>query len=218
MQSTTPGVENLRTLIVDDHPMFRSAIGEVLSREPGFSVVAEVGTVAEAIACLGRASFDVAIVDMVLPDGRGSAIIGHVMTTQPQCKVLALSAREEPTQIAAMLRAGASGFASKAQPAGEIVEALREVARGTRSVPAASKEQIDGLLRSPEVWALERLTRREREVFDLIVSGKSNDDIATALIISKRTVETHRLRIMTKLAAHSLGDLFQLALRHGLVG
>jgi DNA-binding NarL/FixJ family response regulator len=208
----------LRTLIVEDHPLFRSAIGEVLQREPGFEVSAQVGTVAEAVECIGRATFDVAIVDLVLPDGTGAMVLGHVLSTQPQCKVLALSAKQEPLQIAAMLRAGASGFALKSQPAQEIVEALRAVAGGGHSVPAMLRDEIDVLITKPEVWSLERLTPREREVFDLIVSGNSNDHIAERLCISVRTVETHRLRVMNKLAAHSLGDLFQLAIRHGLVG
>ena len=122
------------------------------------------------------------------------------------------------SDLAEMLRSGASGFALKTQPVSEIVDALRSVLGGRRSVPAAAREQIDTLLSSPDAWPLERLTPREREVFDLLVSGDTNDDIAVKLSISKRTVETHRLRVTTKLAADSLGDLFRLAVRHGLVG
>jgi DNA-binding NarL/FixJ family response regulator len=120
--------------------------------------------------------------------------------------------------MAEILRAGASGFALKTQPVREIVDALRCVLGGGRSVPAAARQQIDSLLNSPDAWPLERLTLREREVFDLLVAGETNDDITVKLSISKRTVETHRLHVMTKLAADSLGDLFKLAVRHGLVG
>jgi DNA-binding NarL/FixJ family response regulator len=216
--SSTLVVENLRALIVDDHPLFRSAIGELLAREPGFQVVAEVGTVSEAIACLDREPFDVAVVDVVLPDGRGSAVVRHAVAVQPGCKVFALSGIDEPTRMAEMMRAGASGFALKSQPSRQIVDALREVAGGRRSVPGIVREEIDTLLSTPDAWALERLTPRERQVFDLIIGGYNNNGIATKLAISIRTVETHRLRIMTKLAAHSVGDLFRLAVRHGLVG
>ena len=80
------------------------------------------------------------------------------------------------------------------------------------------RDQIEKLLDAPDAWPLERLTRREREVFDLLVTGYANKDIATKLFIATRTVETHRQRIMHKLAARSLTDLFQLALRHGLIG
>ncbi len=211
-------VERVRTLIVDDHPMFRLAFREVLARQPEFEVIAEAGSVAEAIECLSHHVFDVAIVDLALPDGRGDVFVERVLDAQPDCKVLALSGIDEPTQMAAMLRAGASGFVQKSQPVDEIVDALRVVVGGGRTVPAAARDEIDKLLDSPDAWPLERLTRREREVFDLLVGGYTNDGIAAKLFISRRTVETHRQRIMNKVAARSLGDLLQLAVRHGLVG
>jgi len=197
--------------------MFRQALREVLARQADLEVVADVGSVAEAIQYVAVFAIDVAIVDVVLPETRGVALVRHLRATQPACKVLALSGVEEPTQMAEMLRAGASGFALKSQPVGEILEALRSVIGGSRVVPAASREQIDSLLDSPDAWPLERLTRREREIFDLLVAGYANKDIATTLSISTRTVETHRLRLMSKLDARSLTDLFQLALRHGLI-
>lgn len=215
---TTSIVARVRALVVDDHPMFRMALREVLARTPDIDVVAEVGSVAEAIACLAHETFDIAIVDVILPDGRGSAVVDHVINAQPDCKVLALSGVDEPTQIAAMMRAGASGYALKSQPVGEIVDALHGVLHGARCVPAASRARVDELLAGPDAWPLERLTRREREVFDLLVAGYTNDSIATRLAVSRRTVETHRMRVMSKLAAHSLGQLLQLAVRHGLVG
>jgi DNA-binding NarL/FixJ family response regulator len=211
-------VGRARTLIVDDHPLFRSGLGEVLARYLDFEVVGEAGSVAEALAWLAHHAVDVAIIDVVLPDAHAVTLVDHLRTAQPDCRVLALSGVDEPTQMAEMLRAGASGFALKTQPVSEIVDALRSVLAGRRSVPAAAREQIDTLLSSPDAWPLERLTPREREVFDLLVSGDTNDDIAVKLSISKRTVETHRLRVMTKLAADSLGDLFKLAVRHGLIG
>jgi DNA-binding NarL/FixJ family response regulator len=211
-------VDRLRVVIVDDHPLFRIALREVLSRYPEFEVLAEAGSVAEAIACFARHPFDVAIVDLVLPDGRGSELVDHVLDVQPDCKVLALSGVEEPTQMAEILRAGASGFALKSQPPSEIVDALRCIVGGSRSIPAASQGQIDRLLDSPDAWPLDRLTPREREVFDLLVGGYTNEGIAAKLVISRRTVETHRLRVMNKLLAHSLGDLLQIAHRHGLIG
>jgi DNA-binding NarL/FixJ family response regulator len=216
--TTSSVIERVRALIVDDHPLFRLAIREVLARQPDFEVIAAAGSVAEAIACLAHHTFDVAIVDVVLPDARGSVFVDHVLNAQPDCKVLALSGVDEPTQMAEMLCAGASGFALKSQPVGEIIEALRAVIGGGRSVPAASADQIDKLLDSPDAWPLQRLTPREREVFDLLVAAYTNEGIATKLVISRRTVETHRQRVMAKLSARSLGHLFQLAVRHGLVG
>ena len=215
---TFSAVRPARMLVVDDHPMFRQALRAVLERQAELEVVADVGSVAEAIGYVADHAIDAAIVDVVLPEARGATFVHHLRATQPRCKVLALSGVEEPTQMAEMLRAGAHGFALKSQPIGEILDALRSGLGGSRAVPAASREQLDTLLNSPDAWPLERLTRREREIFDLLVAGDSNNDIGTKLFISTRTVETHRRRIMTKLAAHSLHDLFQLALRHGLIG
>jgi DNA-binding NarL/FixJ family response regulator len=217
--STIPSVVGpARTLIVDDHPLFRSALGEVLARYLDFEVVGEAGSVAEALAWLAQHTVDVAIIDVVLPEARAVTLVDYLRTAQPGCRVLALSGVDEPTQIAEMLRAGASGFALKTQPVSEIVGALRCVLGGGCTVPAAARQQVDALLNSPDAWPLERLTPREREVFDLLIAGATNDDITVKLSISKRTVETHRLRVMTKLAAGSLGDLFKIAVRHGLVG
>jgi DNA-binding NarL/FixJ family response regulator len=206
-----------RTLIVDDHPMFRLALREVLARLPELDVVAEAGTVGEAMECLAQRAYDIAIVDLVLPDGRGLALVNHVLNAQPECRVLVLSAVDEPTRMAEILRAGASGYALKSQPVSEIVDALHAVIAGRRSVPEEAREEIDALLNSPNAWPIERLTRREREVFELIALGHTNEDIAGKLRISRRTVETHRQRIMNKLGSRSVGQLLQHAVRHGIV-
>jgi len=198
--------------------MFRIAVREVLARRLELGVVAEAGSVAEAIACLTQQTFDVAIVDLVLPDARGLAFVEHLLDAQPDCKVLVLSAIDEPTQMAELLRSGALGFALKSQPVGEIVDAVRCVLAGGRSVPEVSRDQVDQLLASKDGWPLERLTPRERQIFDLLVAGDSSKDMAAKLFISTRTVETHRQRVMNKLAAHSLSALFRVAQRHGLVG
>jgi len=217
-KTTNTGVVPVRTLIVDDHPMFRQALREVLARQPGLAVVAEVGSVAEAIAYVANHIIDVAIIDIVLPDVRGVTFVRHLRAAQPACKVLAVSGVDEPVQMAEMLRAGATGFVHKSQSGAEIVEALRAVIGGERRVPEAARAQIEQLLENQSAWPLERLTRREREIFDLLVGGNSNKDIATRLSISTRTVETHRQRLTNKLGARGVNDLFQLALRHGLIG
>ena len=207
----------VRTLIVDDHPLFRQALREILSRQPTLDVVADVGSVAEAIAWTADHDIDAAIVDVVLPGARGVSFVRHVRAAQPRCLVLVVSGIEEPAQIAEVMKAGASGFALKTQPVSEIVEAFRCVLAGGRSVPAIVRERVEALADDPSGWPLDRLTRREREVLDLVVMGFSNENIAARLLISRRTVETHRLRVMSKLGAHSLVDLMQIARRHGLV-
>jgi DNA-binding NarL/FixJ family response regulator len=118
--------------------------------------------------------------------------------------------------IAAMLRAGASGYALKTQPPSEIIEAVREVLSGTVYLPPrVSREAVLSLVQGNGERPLERLTRREREIFDLLIHGNTNEQIGSRLFISRRTVETHRQRIMRKLATHSIVDMIRLAAREG---
>jgi DNA-binding NarL/FixJ family response regulator len=215
--TTSSAVQRQRTLIVDDHPLFRHALREVLNRQPELEIIGEAGSLAEADEWLARQNFDLAIVDLVMPDVRGHTLIDHVLSAQPECRVLALSAVEEPVRIAELLRAGASGYVLKSQSISEILAAVQAVILGQRSVPAVARDQVDALLSTAQAWTIDRLTRREREVFELIAAGLSNDDIATRLSIAKRTVETHRQRVMAKLGTHTLGQLLQHAARHGIV-
>ena len=172
---------------------------------------------AEAIAWVDGHAVDVAIVDIALAGDRGAAFVRYLRPRQPDCKLFAISGTDEPTQLAEMLRAGATGLALKSQSAADIVEAIRCVAAGGQSVPSGLRAQIDALVNSPEAWSVERLTRREREILTLLLAGETSKAIATKLYISPRTVDTHRQRMMNKLGAHSPTQLFHVALQHGLV-
>jgi DNA-binding NarL/FixJ family response regulator len=130
--------------------------------------------------------------------------------------VLGLSVVDEPSIIAEMLRAGAVGFALKSSSPDQIIEAVRSTASGARVLPPAlSTDAIEGELQiTPEASALDtHLTRREREIFELLIQGYSNTEIGTRLFIARRTVETHRHRITKKLDAHSVPELQRLAAR-----
>jgi DNA-binding NarL/FixJ family response regulator len=123
---------------------------------------------------------------------------------------------DDPGLIADMLRAHACGFAIKTQSVADIVDAIRQVLGGLRYLPpGVSRDAIEAELAGTAVQPLERLTRREREVFELLIRGHSNDEVATRLFISRRTVETHRQRVMKKLSAHSIVQMQRLAARHG---
>jgi DNA-binding NarL/FixJ family response regulator len=123
---------------------------------------------------------------------------------------------DDPGLIADMLRAHACGFASKTQEVSEILDAIRQVLGGIRYLPPrVSRDAVDAELAATPSHPMARLTRREREVFELLIRGHSNDEVATKLFISRRTVETHRQRIMRKLSAHSLAQMQRVAARHG---
>ncbi len=209
-------VERAKVLIIDDHPLLRQGLEQVLAIDPLLQVVGSVGSASDALAVARRVDIDVAIIDLLLPTMSGSALAAMLVQLQPQCKVLGLSSLDQPTRIAEMLRAGARGFALKSEAPAEIAVAIRTILRGEQYLsPGLPVEQIRELIRSDAAWPLQRLTARERQIFELLVSGHSNDDIATMLAIARRTVETHRQHIMKKVGARSLVELVRLGLKHG---
>ena len=205
---------NARILLVDDHPMFRSGLRAVLEREASL-LVEEAATTAEAIAIVEKHPIDLACVDVLVPDAGGPAVARKIQTVRPQCGILGLSMLDEPLRAAEMLRAGASGYALKSQPIAEILAALEVTRPRVRYLaPTLSVERVDALMHE-RLDVLQRLTIRERRVFDLLVQGNSNRKVAALLDIASSTVETHRRHIMRKLEACSIVDLVHVALRHG---
>ena len=205
-----------QTLLVDEHPLFRAGLALAIDREPDLQVAAEVGTPADAVDVLKRQQVDIAVIDVLMPKTNGISLATELLEVQRDLKILALSVLDEPVMIAAMLRAGASGYALKTQPPPEIIEAVREVLSGTVYLPPrVSREAVLSLVQGNGERPLERLTRREREIFDLLIHGNTNEQIGSRLFISRRTVETHRQRIMRKLATHSIVDMIRLAAREG---
>ncbi len=151
-----------------------------------------------------------------MPTTSGISLTSELFELQPRCRVLGLSVIDDPGLIADMLRAHACGFAVKTQPIAEIVDALRQVLGGLRYLPpGVSRNAVDAELADTRAHPFRRLTRREREVFELLIRGHSNDEIATKLLISRRTAETHRQRIMNKLSAHSIAQMQRIAALHG---
>lgn len=202
--------------IVDDHPLFRQGLAVALRRELDLDVIGEAGSPASALELARQFQFDVAVVDLLMPEMTGISLASELFHLQPRCKILGLSVIDDPGLIADMLRAHACGFALKTQPIAEIVDAIRLVLGGMRYLPpSVSRDAVDAELARTVLDPLQRLTRREREVFELLIRGHSNDEIATQLLISRRTVETHRLRVCKKLSAHSIPQLQRIAARYG---
>jgi DNA-binding NarL/FixJ family response regulator len=209
----------VRVLVVDDHPLFRQGLALTFQFEPDLEIVAAVGTASAALDVAVRSPIDLAIVDVLMPTTSGLTLCSELLEVQPACKVLILSAIDDPGLIADLLHARACGFALKSQPPAEIVEAIRQVLGGLRYVaPSVAAAVAEVERAAPERRVLSHLTRREREVFELLIRGHSNDEIASSLIISRRTVETHRQRVMNKLSAHSVIQMQRIAARQGGLG
>lgn len=203
-------------LLVDDHPLFRAGLAMCLSVEPDLQVVAEASTADEAVTRVRDELIDIAVIDVLMPTTTGISLASQLIEVKPTLKILGLSVLDEPTIIASMLRAGASGYALKTQPPQEVTEAIRAVLAGVRYIPPrVSQPAVMALVGGHGEQPLHRLTRREREIFDLLIRGHSNDEIGCRLFIARRTVETHRQRIMKKLATHSILDMIRVAARQG---
>ncbi len=203
-------------MIVDDHPLFREGLSVALQRESDLAIVGDVGTAVEALALANRTRLDLAIIDIIMPATSGLSLCSELYASHPGCKVLVLSAIDEPELIADMLRAHACGYAHKGQPIAEILRAIREVLGGLRYIPPhVPRAAIEAALADTSEHPIARLTPREREVFELLIRGRSNDEIATALVISVRTAETHRQRVTKKLSLHSVVQMQRLSAQYG---
>jgi DNA-binding NarL/FixJ family response regulator len=209
-------VKKARVAVVDDHPLFREGLLFALRREQDFEVVGAAGCAVEALGLARQVTIDVAMIDILMPTTSGISLTSELFELQPQCRVIGLSVIDDPGLVADMLRARACGFASKTQPISEVIGAVRQVLGGLRYLPPCiSHDAVEAELSAAPHHPLQRMTRREREVFELLIRGHSNEEVATQLFITRRTVETHRQRIMKKLSARSIVELQRMAARHG---
>ncbi|MGZ6141816.1 MAG: response regulator [Myxococcales bacterium] len=212
--------------LVDDHKLFREGLRALLQAHAGFSVVAEATNANEAYQAVRDTEPDVVVLDMLLPGSGGVVVARELLRQNPLRKVMALSMVKDEQHVASALEAGVLGYASKEQSAEDVLAAIRAVAqRQTYLAPGISRAVVEDVrhesrprsLPAADLSPLATLTQREREVFDLTVSGIPTAGIARQLFISKRTVETHRARILRKLNAHSATDLVRLAAKLGLL-
>jgi DNA-binding NarL/FixJ family response regulator len=194
-----------RVLIADDDDLMRAGLVELLSGEPEIEIVAEAATGRQAVERARRLGPDVVLMDVRMPDLNGIQATGELIRAAPDTKVLILTTFEQDDYIFGALRAGASGFLLKRTRPEELIAAVHTVARGDSLLsPSVTRLVIDRVAQQPlpELAAeakLDELTRREREVLELISRGLSNREIATELFVEESTVRTHVKRIQMKL-------------------
>jgi DNA-binding NarL/FixJ family response regulator len=203
-----------RILVVDDHPVVRLGIRQMVSTDPGLSVCGEAESTAKALQLATTSNADLAIVDLSLEDGAGLGLIRSLRETVPALKVLVLSMHDEALFAERALRAGAHGYIMKQEAIDGLVHAIREVLAGRRFVSARMSQLILARLgpnAPPPGDGLGKLTDRELEVFELIGRGANTAAIAHRLGVSVKTIETYRSNIRTKLDLKDATELIRFA-------
>ena len=216
--------EEVRILLVEDHASFREAATSVFEREPGFEIVGQAGSLAEAREMLADGpAADVAILDLGLPDGYGGDLIKDLRTRNPKAQALVLSASLERVEIARAVESGAAGVLHKSAGMDEVVDAVWRLRKGEALL---SLEEAVELLRFASSsreqeheahQAIASLTPRERDVLKALAEGLDGKGIAERLGISTVTERNHVASILTKLGVHSRLQALLFAVRHGLL-
>ena len=206
-----------KILLADDHPMVRRGLRMVLDAEPDLEVVAEAGDGAEAVRLALSAEPDLAVLDVAMPNMTGLQAAAELHRRRPELRTLMLSMYDSEQYFFEALKAGASGYVLKSAADRDLVEACRAAMRGEPFLyPAAVTALIrDYLARGDD--PSDPLTPRELEIVKLVAEGNTSDEIAEALVISKKTVEHHRSHILEKLGMRDRVDLTRYAIRRGLV-
>lgn len=201
-----------RVLLVDDHPLFRSGLRQALDREHEFEVTAEAAMISEAKSSVAESRFDVAVVDISLPDGSGLELVAWLGEHAPELPVLVMSMHDSAEFVRNAFRQGARGYLTKGSPASEVAEALRIVADGGAYAGAEVARLVIGPGAQAESGGdiLDTLTAREREVATQLSRGLRAAEVALELGISAKTVESHRGNIYRKLDIRNVVELTRL--------
>ncbi len=205
-------------LIVDDHDLMREGLHTLLKEVPNLKVIAEAGNGQDAIALCHTLHPSIVLMDLSLPELDGIEAILQIHRCFPSTRILALTASATEVRAADALNAGALGYVLKRSGKKELLRAIDTVLPGGLYLdPALNERQVIALMASTEESRRFALTRREKQVLKLIAQGDRNRDIANKLVISLKTVETHRLNLMHKLDAHNAAKLTCWAYRLGVL-
>lgn len=213
----------IKLLLVDDHEVVRTGLRMLLETRPELKIIGEANCGAEAVELAGKLKPDIVIMDITLPDFSGIEATRRIKQADPEIGVVALTIHEDEQFFFEALQAGASGYIPKRAAPEDLLTALRAVSAGEVYIfPTMTKLLVtDFLGRARDEKAsketMDGLTAREQEVLADLAQGKSNEEIAVELNISKHTVARHRENVMRKLELHSRSELVKYAIRKGLI-
>jgi two-component system response regulator NreC len=215
----------IRILIVDDHSILRAGLRMLINAQTDMEVVDEAADGYEALEKVRNLNPDIVLLDISMPGISGIKAIEQIVQICPQTRILVLTMHDDPAYLRSVLAAGGSGYVVKKSADSELLSAIRTVYRGRPFVdPALGASLVSDLLnkktsrKQTQSGALEKLlSKREREVLQLLAHGFTNQQIADKIFVSVKTVETYRSRLLEKLGLRNRADLIRYALEIGIL-
>jgi DNA-binding NarL/FixJ family response regulator len=213
----------LRLVVADDHAVVRQGLRSLLEQQPGWKVVAEAATGKDAVIKVREFNPDVAIVDISMPSLNGLEAARQIIESGSKTRIVILTIYDSDAMIKEMLDAGVRGYVLKSDAARDLVVAVEALQDNKTFFTSKVAEMVlDGYLkkvRNPTETepAASRITPRQREIVKLLAEGRTSKELAFALGMSVKTLETHRTHIMTRLNCHSLSELVRYALRNQII-
>ncbi|WP_308502165.1 response regulator transcription factor [uncultured Alistipes sp.] len=206
-----------RIILVDDHSLFRNGLRGLLEHCAGCHVVGEAGSGEEFLAMIDSVEADIVFMDFAMPGLDGAQTTERALARHPELRIITLSMFGEESYYSRMVEAGAKGFLLKDSDIGDVLEAIDTVMAGGSYFSPQLLSSLTGRMRTREDAPDEQLSSREREILVAVCQGLSNQEIADALFISKRTVDKHRANILEKTGCKNTASLVVYAIRHGIV-
>jgi two-component system, NarL family, response regulator DevR len=212
----------LRVLVVDDHEVVRQGLVALLGRHPAFQVVAEAGSVEEALSNARRFVPDLVVMDVRLPDGSGIEACRDIRSEHPQTRVVMLTSYPDEEAVLSAIIAGASGYLLKQVRGRDLVSALESVGRGDSLLDPAVTERVLERVRRVASGAerdeLAELTAQERKILMLVADGKTNKEIAAEVFLSDKTVKNYVSSILAKLNLQRRAQVAAFVAKHRIGG
>ncbi len=212
----------IRILLADDHTILRAGLKMMLNAQPDMEIVGEAQDGRQAVQEAQRLLPDIVLMDITMPDINGIEATRQIRRLLPDVRILILTMHEHDEYVFQALRAGASGYMLKEAADTELITALHVIKSGQFYLSPTAQSAVVGdylqrVRTGEERDSYSSLTEREREILKLVAEGNTNNQIAERLIISPKTVDTHRTHIMDKLNLHSRAELVKYAMRRGLL-